>query len=412
MSATRSGCVKRVEDGKLHARNAHLRQHAPVHELHERVHDALRVDDHLDRGRTASPKRKCASITSSALFASVALSTVILRPIRHVGCCKRVRQRGVLELLARPVAERSAGRREDESAGPRRSAGPRCTGGWRSARCPPGRARRRRARAAAVTSDPAITSDSLFASATRFPRSSAASVASRPAAPTTAFSTIRRRCGSAASIRQASPDPQPGCEPSSPFRTRPDERAARKLRRLLREQPGIGNAVSAATWKRSRCRARTRSAVVPIEPVEPRMATPRVLTGRSGCGEPPEQEQIRDREHEDQAVEPVQDAAVARDDPRAVLHAAFPLEQRFEQVADLRGDADDGTEQKRAGTVMREAEMRRARAPTARTARTPHAGREAAHRPRDGLSRAHGGHELASADRPDRRSTRRCPRPR
>ena len=33
-----------------------------------------------------TPKRKCASMTSSALFASVALSTVILRPMLHVGC--------------------------------------------------------------------------------------------------------------------------------------------------------------------------------------------------------------------------------------------------------------------------------------------------------------------------------------
>ena len=32
------------------------------------------------------PKRKCASISSSPLFASVAESTVIFRPIRQVGC--------------------------------------------------------------------------------------------------------------------------------------------------------------------------------------------------------------------------------------------------------------------------------------------------------------------------------------
>jgi len=32
-----------------------------------------------------APNRKCASMTSSALLASVALSIVIFRPIRHVG---------------------------------------------------------------------------------------------------------------------------------------------------------------------------------------------------------------------------------------------------------------------------------------------------------------------------------------
>ena len=33
-----------------------------------------------------TPNRKCASITSSALLASVALSMVILDPMSHVGC--------------------------------------------------------------------------------------------------------------------------------------------------------------------------------------------------------------------------------------------------------------------------------------------------------------------------------------
>jgi hypothetical protein len=51
------------------------------------VDDALRVDDDLDLlGSRAN--RKCASITSSALFIIVAESTEILRPITQFGCAQ------------------------------------------------------------------------------------------------------------------------------------------------------------------------------------------------------------------------------------------------------------------------------------------------------------------------------------
>src|SRR5437667_2481 len=64
-------------------------------------------------------------------------------------------------------------------------------------------------RAARVTSSPAMTNVSLFASATRLPASSAASVASRPAAPTMPLSTICTSGRVAASTRQAAPSPPP-----------------------------------------------------------------------------------------------------------------------------------------------------------------------------------------------------------
>ena len=47
---------------------------------------------------------------------------------------------------------------------------------------------------------------------------------------------------------------------------------------------------------------------------------------------------------------------MAWDDPRAVLHAPFPLEQRFEEVADLRGNTDEGPEAERP--PWRESETR------------------------------------------------------
>ncbi len=39
---------------------------------------------------SGTPKRRCASITSRPLLASVAESTVIFGPIRQVGCAQRV----------------------------------------------------------------------------------------------------------------------------------------------------------------------------------------------------------------------------------------------------------------------------------------------------------------------------------
>ncbi len=50
-----------------------------------------------------------------------------------------------------------------------------------------------------------MTSVSLFANATRFPADNAANVASSPAAPTTAFSTIEASSCMAASTRQDGP---------------------------------------------------------------------------------------------------------------------------------------------------------------------------------------------------------------
>src|SRR5207245_1692016 len=63
------------------------------------------------------------------------------------------------------------------------------------------------ARPASVTRSPAITRASLLASATRLPARSAASVASRPAAPTIAFTTLPTSGCVAASTRQAFPVP-------------------------------------------------------------------------------------------------------------------------------------------------------------------------------------------------------------
>ena len=81
---------------------------------------------------------------------------------------------------ARPGAERAArGGEQDQRARPR-GAGPARPGRSRCARCRPAGARTPRARASRSTSAPAITSTSLFASATSRPARIAASVGARP----------------------------------------------------------------------------------------------------------------------------------------------------------------------------------------------------------------------------------------
>ena len=60
------------------------------------------------------PNRKCASITSSPLFASVAESTVIFGPMRQVGCASACSGVTSSSSTAGAAAERAAGSREHE----------------------------------------------------------------------------------------------------------------------------------------------------------------------------------------------------------------------------------------------------------------------------------------------------------
>ena len=136
-----------------------------------------------------------------------------------------------------------------------------------------------------------MTSVSLFASATRFPFSSAASVASRPAAPTIALSTMstssRVAAATSASVPLCHASSASALDSTIPTNEGENLRAC-SLRRAL-----LLLAVSAATRKRLRCLSSTRSAVVPMEPVEPRTATPfgpvadpGVIAGRAAAGGP------------------------------------------------------------------------------------------------------------------------------
>src|SRR5213082_3308588 len=156
----------------------------------------------------ASPNRKCASITSSALLTRVAESTVIFFPIFHVGwrsassTVAPATRSGVQVRNGPPDAVRINRASSADRRPVRHCSTALCSESIGTISPPPSRAVR-------VTSSPAITSVSLLASATRLPALRAASVASSPAAPTIAFTTISTSGCVAASTRHSTPSPVP-----------------------------------------------------------------------------------------------------------------------------------------------------------------------------------------------------------
>ena len=205
-------------------------------------------------------KSRCASMTSRPLLTSVAELMVMTGPIDHVGCCSasstvtsarssRVRPRNG------PPDAVSTSRRTSPRDPARRH--------WASAECSestgtiwPGRAR-------SVTSEPPMIRDSLLASASVVPASSAASVGRSPTAPVMPLSTTSHS-RPAASVEASSPRP---------------EKAGRNSATCASKRSGLEPpAVSPTTRKRSGL-ARTRSrAWVPMDPVEPRMTMSRAVT--------------------------------------------------------------------------------------------------------------------------------------
>ena len=201
------------------------------------VDDRLRVDDDLDAVVAAGRTGQCASITSRPLFISVAESTVILAPIAHVGCASASVDGDPGQLLARrprngppeavktmppsaPAAarprhcmERASARSRPGAAAAAARAAPRAPAGRRrrGSPCSPARGRR--------------------------PHSSVARLASSPAAPTMALSTM-----SAPAARTSSTAARGTCvdvarrSPCAHAPQRP-RRAARCARRRARERP-------------------------------------------------------------------------------------------------------------------------------------------------------------------------------
>ena len=198
------------------------------------------------------PKSRCASITSRPLLTRVAELIVTNGPMSQVGCasaCSGVTSCSSSRVRPRngPPLAVSTRRRTSSARPPRRH--------WASALCSestgtiwPGRAR-------AVTSGPPMISDSLLASASVLPASSAASVGRRPTAPVMPLSTTSQ--SSPAAVTEA----------SSPSPAKAGENSRHCCSKSSSWEPP---AVSATTRNRSGLARTTSRAWVPIDPVEPR----------------------------------------------------------------------------------------------------------------------------------------------
>ena len=152
--------------------------------------------------------------------------------MRQVGCASASARVTSASSLARPAAERAARGGQDDRVDGLRARGPRGTGRAPSARCRPAGAGLPPLLAASASS-PAATRLSLFASASVTPRSSAHSVAGRPAKPTTALRTTSGSARSRSAVRSpptwACSTPRSAASSSSVVRAR-GERAHLELR--------------------------------------------------------------------------------------------------------------------------------------------------------------------------------------
>src|SRR5688500_4175366 len=100
-------------------------------------------------------------------------------------------------------------------------------------------------------------------------------------------------------------------------------------------RPALRPAASATT-RNEGSPARTSSAWRPIEPVEPRTATPTGGRAPAGSAEDADDIEEPDRPREQERIDPIQQPAVARDEPARFLRAGSALEHRLREIAGLR----------------------------------------------------------------------------
>ncbi len=169
-------------------------------------------------------KRKCASISSSPLFMSVAESTVIFGPMFQVGCASA--SAAVTLASSRRVRPRN-GPPDAVSTSEWTVSGACPSRSWKAAECSEstGMIRPPPSRQAASARSPPATRLSLLASARSIPRSSAQNVAGSPAKPTTAFRTTSGSARSRSSVRLP-PTCVERCEPFDVLRARRRQRRA------------------------------------------------------------------------------------------------------------------------------------------------------------------------------------------
>ena len=164
-----------------------LREHRAVVVLDQRVHDALRMHHDLDLAppacRTAPwPRSAPAPCSSGSPNRPRSCAPCSSADGRRPAPASRAPAPRRLQFRNGPPEAVSSSRRTPRRRvpGTKPAAG---TGRSRCARCRSGSAARRSARTAAISSAPAMTADSLFASSRRLPAAAAASVERRPAAP-------------------------------------------------------------------------------------------------------------------------------------------------------------------------------------------------------------------------------------
>ena len=229
-----------------------------------------------------TPNSSCASITSSPLFISVDESTEIFGPIVHVGCANassivtlasssRDRPRNgppdAVSTMRATRAGLSFARRHMCTAQCSESTGTSSAPGVTRARC---------------TTGPAAISDSLFANASRRPANNVAKVTDNPAKPTTPFTTTS---ASSANDANAWPPARTSHAGNAAVTraTRPGSSSATATTfgrcrsacaiNSCSCRPDAPNATSSKCCGPSRSAASTSRDCVPIEPVEPAIAT-------------------------------------------------------------------------------------------------------------------------------------------
>src|SRR5688500_13825192 len=199
------------------------------------------------------------------------------------------------------------------------------------------------ARAAAVTSAPAITSTSLFASAMVLPLSIAASTASSASVPDEAQMTISTSGWVATAI-----------SPSVPVSEASAVTFAPNASACSRRRSPLDPAARPTTFSLSGCARTTSRVLCPIDPVDPRMARFFMIRAGSTKQDPAyfrsvgqvllfarletvSDKHVVHRSPEKQRVDAIQTTSVPGDDRGRVLHIDAALQQRLEQIAD---DAD------------------------------------------------------------------------
>src|SRR5712691_10380151 len=321
-------------------------------------------------------------MSSSPLFISVAESTVTFGPIDHRGwlrACSTVTwsrsragwaQNGppLAVMISRRTLSRSSPQRHCQIALCSLSIGrmPIFSG---SAPCA------RPALAAFMMRAPAITSTSFVASATSLPAFSAAIVGASARAPGMATTTRSHRGSVTIAVTRAS-------KSGSPAWPRMTCSAARLAVRLPSVRPN--------SLRRPGLRSMTSSVCRPIEPVAPRMAT---LMGRVISVDQMESRHVEVDEdrREENRIESIQDASMARDEVRRILHLGDSLHLRLDEVAHQRAepdeDADDDGMERREREDPRDADQH-----------DDHRRDHSRNRALDGLARAYRREEGVTAD--------------